>query len=288
MGRERARTGKYIHIFVTGLGLFFLLSCATLTEIGRDPEVRESLLSAELLESQGNYEAALNAYQRVWDLSPHTSPGDEALFKMGLIYAHYRFAQRDYEKSISAFVKVLNDHPKSPFREQARIWIGVLQEHQRLIEASVKSKQDIERLQQAMEKSEKSKSPENREQKVEERGEVREILLRAQKLLAQGDYEGAIAEQQKILSMGLRKPLEDEVLLNLGVIFADGGNPKRDYGRAIDYFKRVIKEHPKSPLVGHAKTWIAVLEENRKLNQVIQKSKQVDIEIEERKREIVK
>ena len=77
----------------------------------------------------------------------------------------------------------------------------------------------------------------------------------------------------------------------MGLIFAHAGNPKKDYGRSVAFFRRMIKEYPQSSLAEQAKIWIGILQENEKLNQMIQnlnlvieESKRVDIEIEEKKR----
>jgi len=113
-------------------------------------------------------------------------------------------------------------------------------------------------------------------------------LLRGQMLLAQGDYEGSFVENQKVLSLPNPRSPKDEALFNMGLIYAHFGNPKKDFGKSIDFFKRLIKDYPKSPLVEQSKIWVEVLQENEELNQVIQKLKQVDIEIEERKREKAK
>lgn len=91
----------------------------------------------------------------------------------------------------------------------------------------------------------------------------------------------------------------DEALFNMGLIAVHPGNPKRDQAKSIGLFKRVLTEHPESPLVGQAKIWIEVITENEKarkvcaetvhenarLRQMIEESKKVDIEIEEKKRE---
>ena len=50
----------------------------------------------------------------------------------------------------------------------------------------------------------------------------------------------------------------------------------------------MIKEYPKNPLIDQAKIWVGILQENKMLNQVLEKLKEVDIEIEERKREKLK
>jgi len=121
-----------------------------------------------------------------------------------------------------------------------------------------------------------------------ERVEVREPALRGQKLLSQGDYEGFLKENEKALSLSGNKSAKDEALFNLGLAFAHPGNPKKDYGKSISFFKRLLKDYPQSPLSDQAKVWLEVLDENEKLIQMIEKSKQIDLEIEERKREKVK
>jgi outer membrane protein assembly factor BamD (BamD/ComL family) len=116
------------------------------------------------------------------------------------------------------------------------------------------------------------------------RNEAQEHLLRGQTLLSQRNYDGALAEFQKILSLPTDKPLKDEALLNMGLVYAHFGNPQRDLEKSLESFKRLIKQYPKSSLVEEARIWVGILEENEKLNQVIQRLKQVDIEIEEMRR----
>ena len=120
-------------------------------------------------------------------------------------------------------------------------------------------------------------------------------LLRARKLLEQRDYDGSFKENQKVLSLAGQHPPGDEALFNLGLIYAHNGNPKKDYGKSIGFFKKLTKDYPQSPFVVQARIWTGILQENEKLsqtiqrlNQVIEESKQVDIEIEEKKREKAK
>ena len=131
-------------------------------------------------------------------------------------------------------------------------------------------------------------------------------LLHIRELLNQGDYEDALKECQQVLSLSSPASPKDEALFDMGLIYAYPENPKKDYGKSLDAFKKLIKDYPRSPLVDQARIWIGVLVENEKLNQtnerlnqaneklnqtigklnqVIEKSKQVDIEIEEKKRE---
>jgi len=124
---------------------------------------------------------------------------------------------------------------------------------------------------------------------------ISESLLRAKRLLERRDFDGALKENQKVLSLSDKNSPGDEALFNMGLVYAHFGNPKRDYGKALLFFNKLAKDFPQSPWVDQAKIWVGMLQENQKLNQTIQKlnqvleeSKQVDIEIEERKRERAK
>jgi tetratricopeptide (TPR) repeat protein len=144
MGRKRARTGKYIYLFVASLTFLFLFvfSCATFIKDN------EHLLRSQKLLAKGDYEGALEENQKVLSKYANTSPGDEALFNMGLIYAHYGNPKKDYKKSISFFQKIVEGYPKSPLTEQAKIWIEVLQ----VIEKSKQVDIEIEEMKKELSK----------------------------------------------------------------------------------------------------------------------------------------
>jgi len=245
---------------------------------------QEYLVHGQTLFSQGKYNEAIAEFQKVLSLPPDKPLKDEALFNIGLVYAHFGNPKRDYEKSLNHFLKLLNDYPKSHRVEQAKIWVGVLYDN-------FETTKKVEKLREAMrnreEKRETLKELTRRRQlegRYEEYGEGRENLIRSQKLLAQGNYEGALAENQKILSLPDPKSPKDEALFNLGLIYAHSRNPQKDIGKSLGFFKRLVNQYPKSSLVEQAKTWVGILEENEELNFLIQKLKQVDIDIEEMKR----
>jgi tetratricopeptide (TPR) repeat protein len=284
MGRERIRAWKYVYFCVAGLMFLSFLSCAVIREHRENKELREYLLRGQKLLAQRNYDAALEAYQKVLSLSSHKPPEDEALFNMGLAYAHFGNPKKDYKKSIDLFLRVLNDHPQSPLVVQARIWVGVLLESTDSIKKVERLKEtikELERVKQAWKGAEKGKQP---EAKWDEYGEAREHILRSQKFLAQGNYEGAISENKKILSLPDSRSPKDDALFNLGLIYAHFGNPQQDLEKSIEFFKTLIKNYPKSPLAEQAKIWVEILQENEGLNHLLQRLKQVDIEIEEMKR----
>ena len=147
--------------------------------------------------------------------------------------------------------------------------------------------------------------------------------LEANLFFAKGDYENALNEYRNVLDICEKDATIDEVLcpvdealFNMGLIYAFSRNNKNDYEISIKSFDNVIKNYPKSIFSGQAKILVDILEENEKLNQIIQKpcqenkkleqiieklqqenerlnqiiqkSKQVDIEIEDKRKEISK
>ena len=265
-----------------------LFRCATIEGLRKGQEAKGALRKGHQFLVQGNYEGALNEYQRALSLSSEKPPEDEALFNIGLVYASSRYPKRDYRKSMNYFIKILNDYPQSPFVEQAKIWVGVLFENER-INLLVRKTKEPETKQPEMKQPE-MKEPEIKEPeiKLDDFWEGRELQIRSQRLLAVGDYERCINENQRVLSVSHTRSIRDQALFNLGLVYAHSGNPKKDFEKSLDFFKRLISDYPKSPLVEQAKIWVSILQEHQELNQVIQKLKQVDIEIEERKREKAK
>jgi len=143
-----------------------------------------------------------------------------------------------------------------------------------------------------------------------------EDLLRAKRLFDLGDYVAALEENQKILSRSPKNSLREQALFNIGLIYAHVENPQRNLGKALQFFKAILKEYSQSPLIGEAKVLVGVLQEkekmsqiiekfkhenegmsqeiekykreNKELHQVIEKFKQVDIDVEEKKRDKTK
>ncbi len=284
MGRKRIRAWKHVYLCAACLISFSLSNCAILQEHRQNKELRTYLHQGQTLLATRKYDGAVEAYQKVLSLSPHKPPEDEALFNLGLAYAHFGNPKKDYRKSIDFFLRVMNDYPKSPLTMQAKIWVGVLlasTESAKQAERLKEKIQDYERVKQTLKGPEKAKHPDTR---GDEYGEGRDHLLRSQKFLAQGNYEGAIGENKKVLSLSDSRSPKDEALFNLGLIYAHFGNPQQDLQKSIEFFKTLIKNNPKSPLAEQAKIWVEILQENAGLNHLLQKLKQVDLEIEDMKR----
>jgi outer membrane protein assembly factor BamD (BamD/ComL family) len=117
----------------------------------------------------------------------------------------------------------------------------------------------------------------NQPRTVVREGEGCDHFERVEGFLSRGDFEGAMKASQDILSNPTITSRADEALLNLGLISAHYANPKKDYKKALGYFMRMEREFPQSSLVDETKIWVSVL-------QAFEKAKQVDLDIQEKKR----
>lgn len=122
-------------------------------------------------------------------------------------------------------------------------------------------------------------------------------------------------DQQKLGASADMSPTA-EVLFNTGLNYADPRDPRKDYNKSVAAFKRLLKEHPKSVWADRSHVVLDILQENARLKrqsadgiqettrlkrqsvdamqettrlkQIIEQSKNVDIEIEQKKREAIK
>ncbi len=284
MGKGRTTAWKYGCFWAAALIFLSFFGCASTKQALLRKDAQRRLLDGQKLLAQKNYDGALGEFQKVLYLHAPRPLEEEALFNMGLVYAHFGNPKRDYAKSLDHFLKILNDYPESHLVEQAKVWVGVLQANLQ----TTKKLEKLKRLEKDREeRRERLKEPRKKGQedtRPDESEEGQLHLIRSQKLLAQGNYEGAVGEGQKILASSDPRSSKDEALFSLGLIYAHSGNPQRDVQKSLEYFKRLIKNYPKSPFAEQARIWVGILEENEELNYLIQKLKQVDIDIEEMKR----
>jgi tetratricopeptide (TPR) repeat protein len=76
---------------------------------------------ANVLFSQGNYQASLDKYRQIIEKDPST--GDRVLFEMGIIYAYPKNERKDHQKSLECFHKVIKDYPGSEYRQNSEMMI---------------------------------------------------------------------------------------------------------------------------------------------------------------------
>jgi len=125
------------------------------------------------------------------------------------------------------------------------------------------------------------------------------------------NFETALKQNQAALAGSAGG--HDLALYNIGVILAHPSNPRRDQAKAVHSFKTLVAEYPRSTYTEQAITWIEVLDQQKKvadekqklaeekrainrekemlqqerqrLNYANEKSQQLDMEIEKRRRQ---
>jgi outer membrane protein assembly factor BamD (BamD/ComL family) len=219
-----------------------LSGCATLHELELKKASQEKIQSARKLLAKGDYDGSLQINQELLALFPDRPPGDEALYLMGLIHVHNDNPNKDYKKSHKMFKRLAHDFPQSRLIEEAKLWIGLLE-------------------------------------MIEEERNAHASYMRSKELILKNGLNKSLKEYQKILSRFPDRPPGDEALFNMGLIYIHNDNPRKNYKKSLQMFKRLKHDFPKSPLFEEANIWIGLLE-------VIEKSKQADIEIEEKKKEL--
>lgn len=131
------------------------------------------------------------------------------------------------------------------------------------------------------------------------RDQSKEHLVQGKRLLALGQYEASIRENLKVLSVAPKGPPGDEAIFTIGLIYAYPKYQKRDHGKAVTSLTKIIKEYPESNWSGHARILLDLIQENERLKKVsseatheneklrnmIEQSKRVDLEVEEKKRD---
>lgn len=267
MGRKQTRNWKYVYLCIAGLIVALCFGCTTIKSVGKHIQAYDHVYRGKKQFEAKDLEGSAHEFNTVLSLSPKTTPGDSALFYLGILYAHYEYPGRNYNKSIYYFEKLINDFPESSLKERSKIWMEVLKDLQRKKYSPVKTI-DV-----------KTQDIKERDNTKEAKALTSDDLERGKKLLDMGDFKGALAESQRVLSKFPDTPPGDDALFTMALIFADYRNPDKDYNQSLFYFKRLVDEFPQSTLLEQTKTWVEVLN-------AIEKAKQVDIEIEQKRKEL--
>jgi tetratricopeptide (TPR) repeat protein len=195
--------------------------------------------------------------------------------------------QGDFEGALQENQRMLSLSPKSPPGDTALFSMGLIHAHH------ANPKKDFKKARGFFTQMEKTfpESPFAEEARVwvgvlegtatTAEQESRAHLQGVQQLMRQGDFEGAQRANQKVISLSPKSPPGDAALFGMGLIHIHYANPKKDYKRAQNFFSQLQQEFPRSPLAEEAKIWVGVLE-------AMEKALLIDIEIEEKKKELTR
>jgi TolA-binding protein len=136
MGKKPAGQRQYLFLYLTGF-VIILIGFSGCTEGTYHTKKKiQSLLETEgemdlafarKLMGQGYFEASLKKSREVLMKYPH-SLGDQALFQIGLNYAHSGNPGASAQKSREFFQRLITEFPKSTLKGEAEIWVLILKE----------------------------------------------------------------------------------------------------------------------------------------------------------------
>jgi tetratricopeptide (TPR) repeat protein len=86
-------------------------------------------------------------------------------------------------------------------------------------------------------------------------------LEQAEKLAIQGDYDGALKEDDEVVRHFPAVPPGDRALFHMGLIWAHPDNPNKDYKKTLEYFQHVIRDFPGSALTEEVRVWTVAINE---------------------------
>lgn len=178
-----------------------------------------------------------------------TPPADVAYYALGEVYAHPDNPDRDYNLSRYYFERLVANFPQSKLSSEARTYIS-------LFEAISEEKVPEENDRELSAAVPPGKKPEGY------------------------DFRAAIRKNLQILrEAGNEKPA-DEALYNLGLLYAHYANPVKNFKKSQAYLHVLTKQFPQSEFTVEAEVILGLFE-------TIDKIQQIDIDIEQQKRQLV-
>ncbi|RPH86523.1 MAG: hypothetical protein EHM75_07745, partial [Desulfobacteraceae bacterium] len=268
---------KYLLFYIALIVALFFSGCTFFQENLEQERVQEKMAQGRKSRGQGEFEKSLQVFQEILSVYPRKPPGDQALRELALTLSHPGNPRKNFPEALAFWWKLQKDFPQSPYAEEARAWIGL---NTAYADALQKGEKAQSQLQQAKTQMEACKT-QLEEVKSDPRLVTADLTARNHKLWVQNDFDRAAEENQAVLAKYGHKPPADEALYALGFIYAQADNPKKDTDKAIFYFKKLLRETPQSLRVEEARAWVQMLE-------LWERSKQIDLEIEKKRKQFRK
>ncbi len=238
-----------------------MTACTPFRDTLENIQSRQQLAEYRYDLASGFYQTVIEQSQKVLQKNGETRPpADVALYALGEVYADHAYQGKDYAKSKVYFEKLIRNFPYSPLTSEARTYVA-------LYDAMAAKDRTIARLEKLTARVSNPALSEGEE------------IPAARPLVENHNFAEAIARNLKILQEAGDKPPADEALYNLGLIYAHNDNPGKDYGKSREYFARLAKDFPNSPLAEEASIWVGLFG-------VFEKMRQVDLEIEQQKKQL--
>jgi hypothetical protein len=131
-----------------------------------------------------------------------------------------------------------------------------------------------------------------------------------QKVMADGDYGGFLTENQKKFRECDESGTCDEALFNLGFVYSYPRSPYFNQAKGLEYFDQLVQKYPQSVWAYQAKAWSEIIRRNKTttvkkqkdfqkelksrdeaiddLQKKMERSREIDLEVERKERELLK
>jgi TolA-binding protein len=115
------------------------------------PAVR-TLEQAEAAFVAGNYRDAATSYESYLQMSPEGDKRDEALFRLGLVYALPGASSQDWVRATSYLKRLVDEYPASPLKAPANLILSLQTDITTLTADGERREQRIRQLTSEIEK----------------------------------------------------------------------------------------------------------------------------------------
>jgi tetratricopeptide (TPR) repeat protein len=117
------------------------------TEIPIEKEEKTaSVTETRQIVANKNFTEAVRRNLQILAESGEKKPADEALYNLGLIYAHVDNPAKDYQKSQAYFNELTKQFPDSDLAEEARIWLGLFETIEKIQQIDIEIEQQKKQL----------------------------------------------------------------------------------------------------------------------------------------------
>jgi len=183
---------------------------------------------------------------------------------LGEVYANHDYKGRDYALSQYYFEKLIKNFPDSSLTSEAKTYISLFETIAAKEKEAANAEHKISQKEKIVIKLEKQVSD-----------------TKPRKIVENKNFEKAEQKNLQILEEAGKKKPADKALYNLGLIYAHVDNPAKDFKKSQIYFHTLTKQFPDSELAEEAQIWIGLFE-------TIEKIQQIDIEIEQQKKQLIR
>ena len=254
MGDKPGRTRQHIlHFFTISciLAAFNIVSCAQVQN-QIDTIKSQKLVSKYRSDlTSGFFETVIQQSKQVLKKNDRKTPADVALYALGEAYVHHDFEGKDYELSKYYFDKLIKNFPDSPLTSEAKTFVS-------LFDTFAVKDMAIATLE-----------------------EEHESVSVGHKVVDDQNFKEAVKKNLLILEQAGKNPPRDGALYNLGLIYAHIDNQAKDFKKSQSYFQELAKDFPNSPLAEEARIWLGLF-------QIFEKMQQIDLEIEQQKKQLTR